>query len=262
MLAELLGLVVPPRCALCGRECGLREQLCVGCESGLGGLAPCSTAIPGLDRAWSAAPYEGIARDLVVALKFGARLPLARRAGAEIAERAPPGLLEGVIVPVPPAPVRRRWRGFDAAEMIAAALSVETGLPIGLCLRRSQGRRQVGRPRSERLAAPPRVRLARRCRPGGRRGHDRSDDRRLRAGVALRWLRSHRVFDLRPLVISAPVPGRLDGGRKEAWPDLLFAPGSATLPIRGICNASMARTQNERREHADRGQGTEHRRHR
>jgi predicted amidophosphoribosyltransferase len=161
MLAELLGLVVPPRCALCGRECGLREQLCVGCESGLGGLAPCSTAIPGLDRAWSAAPYEGIARDLVVALKFGARLPLARRAGAEIAERAPPGLLEGVIVPVPPAPVRRRWRGFDAAEMIAAALSVETGLPIGLCLRRSQGRRQVGRPRSERLAAPPRVRLAR-----------------------------------------------------------------------------------------------------
>jgi predicted amidophosphoribosyltransferase len=160
MLAELLGLVVPPRCALCRRECGLREQLCERCESGLGGLAPCSTAIPGLDATWSAAPYEGIARDLVVALKFGARLPLAKRAGAEIAERAPPCLLEGVIVPVPPAPARRRWRGFDAAETIAAALSVETGLPIGLCLRRSQGRRQVGRPRSERLAAPPRVRLA------------------------------------------------------------------------------------------------------
>jgi predicted amidophosphoribosyltransferase len=160
VLAELLGLVVPPRCALCARECGLREQLCEGCESGLGRLAPCSTAIPGLDASWSAAPYEGVARDLVVALKFGARLPLARRAGAEIAERAPAGLLEGVIVPVPPAPARRRWRGFDPAETIAAALSVETGLPLGLCLRRSQGRRQVGRPRSERLAAPPRVRLA------------------------------------------------------------------------------------------------------
>jgi predicted amidophosphoribosyltransferase len=160
MLAELLGLVVPPRCALCGRECGLREQLCERCESGLGGMAPCSTTVPGLDATWSAAPYEGIARDLVVALKFGGRLPLARRAGAEIAERAPPRLLEGVIVPVPPAPGRRRWRGFDAAETIAAALSVESGLPIGLCLRRSQGRRQVGRPRSERLAAPPRVRLA------------------------------------------------------------------------------------------------------
>jgi predicted amidophosphoribosyltransferase len=160
MLAELLGLVVPPRCALCGRECGLREQLCDGCESGLGGLAPCSTAVPGLDATWSAAPYGGIARDLVVALKFGARLPLARRAAAVIAERAPTGLLEGVIVPVPPAPARRRRRGFDAAERIAAALSVETGLPLGLCLRRSQGRRQVGRPRSERLAAPPQVHLA------------------------------------------------------------------------------------------------------
>jgi predicted amidophosphoribosyltransferase len=160
MLAELLGLVVPPRCAVCGRECGLRDELCERCESGLGGLAPCSTAIPGLDATWSAAPYEGVARDLVVALKFGGRLPLARRAGAEIAERAPAGLLEGVIVPVPPAPARRRWRGFDAAEAIAAALSVETGLPLGLCLRRSQGRRQVGRPRSERLAAPPQVRLA------------------------------------------------------------------------------------------------------
>jgi predicted amidophosphoribosyltransferase len=160
MLAELLGLVVPPRCALCARECGLREQLCEGCESGLAGLPPCSTAVPGLDATWSAAPYEGTARDLVVALKFGGRLPLARRAAAAIAERAPAGLLQGLVVPVPPAPARRRWRGFDAAEAIAAALSVATGLPLARCLRRSQGRRQVGRPRSERLAAPPRVRLA------------------------------------------------------------------------------------------------------
>ncbi|MEK6328012.1 MAG: hypothetical protein AABM66_10905 [Actinomycetota bacterium] len=160
MFAELLGLVVPPRCALCARECGLREHLCGGCESALGRLAPCSTAIPGLDASWSAAPYEGVARELVVALKFGARLPLANRAGEAIAERAPAGLLEGTVVPVPPAPARRRWRGFDVAETIAAALSVQTGLPLALCLRRSQGRRQVGRPRSERLAAPPRVRLA------------------------------------------------------------------------------------------------------
>lgn len=160
MLAELLGLVVPPRCALCAQECGLRDQLCERCESGLRGLTPCWTAIPGLDAAWSAAPYEGIARDLVVALKFGVRLALARRAGEEIAERAPAGVLDGVIVPVPPAPVRRLWRGFDAAETIAMGLSIEAGLPLRACLRRSQGRRQVGRPRRERLAAPPRVRLA------------------------------------------------------------------------------------------------------
>jgi predicted amidophosphoribosyltransferase len=160
MLAELLGLVAPPRCGVCGRECALRAELCRGCESGLGALAPCSGALPGLDAAWSAAPYEGVARELVVALKFKARLPLAKRAGAVIAVRAPPGLLDGVIVPVPPDPARRRHRGFDAAETLATALSAQAGLPLGPCLRRSQGRRQVGRPRSERLVFPPRVRLA------------------------------------------------------------------------------------------------------
>jgi len=134
MLAELLGLVAPPRCALCARECGLRQHLCESCESRLAGLAPCSTAVPGLDAAWSAAPYEGVARDLVVALKFAARLRLASRAAAVIAERAPADLLRGVIVPVPPATARRRRRGFDAAEEIAArgghdeARSPSTGL--------------------------------------------------------------------------------------------------------------------------------------
>jgi predicted amidophosphoribosyltransferase len=160
MLAELLGLLVPPRCALCAGECGLREHLCERCESGLGRLAPCSTPVPGLDAVWSAAPYEGIARDLVVRLKFAARLRLATRAGVAIAERAPADLFRGVIVPVPPAPARRRRRGFDAAAEIAAALGVATGLPLGLCLQRSHGPRQVGRPRAERLASPPRVRLA------------------------------------------------------------------------------------------------------
>jgi ComF family protein len=161
MLAQLLGLVAPPRCAVCARECGLQQHLCERCESGLRGLAPRSTPVPGLDHAWSAAPYEGVARGLVVALKFQARLRLARRAAGVIAARAPVDLLQGVIVPVPPAPARRRKRGFDAAEEIAAALGLETGLPLGPCLGRSQGRRQVGRPRAERLASPPRVRLAR-----------------------------------------------------------------------------------------------------
>jgi predicted amidophosphoribosyltransferase len=95
----------------------------------------------------------------VVGLKFGPRPALARRAAAAIAARAPAELLDGAIVPVPPVPWRRRWRGFDPAEAIASALAKETGLALSRCLRRSQGRRQVGRARSERLADPPRVRL-------------------------------------------------------------------------------------------------------
>jgi ComF family protein len=159
MLATLLGLIAPPRCALCARPCDSRQQLCRGCEHGLARLTPRWARIPGIDAAWSAAPYDSVARELVVALKFAARLPLASRAGVLIAARAPADLLEGTIVPVPPAPVRRRWRGFDPAEEIAAGLAAEAGLAIAPCLRRPQGRRQVGRRRSERLADPPKVRL-------------------------------------------------------------------------------------------------------
>jgi ComF family protein len=161
MLARLLGLVAPPRCALCARACSSSEQLCAGCESRIGRLPPQSAAIPGLDRAWSAAPYEGAARELVAALKFGARLGLARRAAEMIAARAPAELLAGAIVPVPAAPWRRRWRGFDPAEAIARALAVETGLAVHGCLRREQGPRQVGRPRARRIADPPRVHVTR-----------------------------------------------------------------------------------------------------
>jgi predicted amidophosphoribosyltransferase len=157
MLAELVGLVVPPRCSLCERECRPRDRVCRGCAAALDSLSPCPTLVPGVDAAWSAAPYEGAARDLVVALKFRARLSLATHAASMIAVRAPEGLLQGTVVPVPAAGMRRRLRGFDAAEAIAAGLAARAGLPLKACLRRARGRRQVGRPRAERLASPPRV---------------------------------------------------------------------------------------------------------
>jgi ComF family protein len=160
VLAELLGLLVPPRCALCGRGCSSRAQLCEACRLRLARLSPRPAAIPGIDRAWSAAPYEGAVRELVIALKFGARVGLARPAAAAIAAGAPPDLLAGAIVPVPPAPWRRRRRGFDAAEVLAGALAAQSGLPVCRCLRRAQGSRQVGRPREQRLADPPRIWVA------------------------------------------------------------------------------------------------------
>lgn len=158
MLEEVLALVAPPGCAVCGRGCELRRRVCARCERALSGLPSVGSAIPGLDRVWSLAAYEGVARQLVGALKFGSRIALAEEAAALIASRAPGELLTGVIVPVPPAPLRRRQRGFDSAEAIAAALARRTGLPLLPCLGRAQGRRQVGRQRAERLADPPRVR--------------------------------------------------------------------------------------------------------
>jgi predicted amidophosphoribosyltransferase len=131
--------------------------MCERCDLALRRLAPVWSAVPGVDETWSAAPYDGAARHLVAALKFRARLGLAEDAAALIAGRAPAELLAGAIVPVPPAPLRRRRRGFDAAEAIAAALAKRCGLPIAPCLARAESRRQVGRRRVERLADPPRV---------------------------------------------------------------------------------------------------------
>jgi ComF family protein len=157
MLEDLVALVAPPRCAVCGRDCQLRIRLCGDCESALRGLAPVRSAVPGVDETWSAAPYDGTARRLVAALKFGSRVGLAEDAAAMIARRAPVALPVGTIVPVPAAPLRRRKRGFDASEAIAAALAKRFGLPLTPCLVRAESRRQVGRRRAERLADPPRV---------------------------------------------------------------------------------------------------------
>jgi predicted amidophosphoribosyltransferase len=109
-----------------------------------------------VDLVVAAGAHEGALRSLATALKFDRRLPLAARAAAAIHAAAPPEALRGALVPVPPDPVRVRVRGFDPAEEIAAALARRTGLQLESCLARSCGRRQVGRPRRERLGSPPR----------------------------------------------------------------------------------------------------------
>jgi predicted amidophosphoribosyltransferase len=111
-----------------------------------------------------ASPYAGTARELVAGLKFGGRPALARVAAAALAaalgEEYPgaPGRRPAV-VPVPPSPFRLRRRGFDPADLIAAALAAELGLPLRRCLARGHGPRQVGRSRALRLADPPAIRV-------------------------------------------------------------------------------------------------------
>jgi ComF family protein len=241
MLAELLALVAPPRCPLCGRGCSVRARLCERCERRLALLRPRSAVIPAIDRSWSAAPYEGVARALVSALKFGRRTALARRAARAIAEGAPPELLAGVIVPVPAAPWRRRWRGFDPAEEIAVGLALETGLTVSRCLRRSQGRRQVGRPRAARLADPPRVRV--RCEPPK---HALLVDDVLTTGATLR-----------------ACAAALRAGGAEGVLALTFARSGWARGLASRAGGrSMGPAAEERSERANRGQGTEHGDHR
>jgi predicted amidophosphoribosyltransferase len=148
--------LVPPLCAACGRTCRLEATLCTRCSRRLVASDPLEgCGAPGLDRAWSSAPHEGVARDLVAALKFRRLLPVADLMADRIQWLAPGGLLSGTIVPVPTAPLRSAIRGFDPAAEIAAALARRTELPLGSCLRRHGAGRQVGKRRAQRIGHPP-----------------------------------------------------------------------------------------------------------
>jgi predicted amidophosphoribosyltransferase len=156
-LPALAAGLLPPLCAACGRSCREGAGLCTRCTRRLAAAAPLSAAGPtGLDRAWSSAPHEGVARDLVSALKFRRLLPVAGLMAERIQWLVPASLLSGTIVPAPTARLRSLARGFDPAAEIAIALAERTGMPLAACLVRAGGSRQVGRRRAERIGHPPR----------------------------------------------------------------------------------------------------------
>lgn len=157
-LEAAASFLVPPLCAACGRGCRADATLCTRCSRRLGEAEPLQGGgPPGLDRAWSSAAHQGVARDLVVALKFRRLLPVATTMAERIARLAPPAVLSGTVVPVPTAPLRALSRGFDPAAEIAGALTDLADLELSLCLARSGAGRQVGRRRAKRLGQPPRL---------------------------------------------------------------------------------------------------------
>ena len=150
--------LLPALCAACGRSCRPCALLCTRCSRRLAGAVPLAGVGPhGLDRVWSSASHETVARDLVAALKFRRLLPVADLMAERIEWLAPATLLSGEIVPVPTAPLRSLRRGFDPATEIAAALAERTGMTLWPCLRRRGCGRQVGRRRAERIGYPPAI---------------------------------------------------------------------------------------------------------
>lgn len=156
LLHAVAAVIVPPLCAACGRTCRPEATLCTRCSRRLAEADPLEGfGAPGLDRAWSSASHEGVARDLVTALKFRRLLPVADLIADRIQWLAPSTILSGTIVPVPTAPLRSALRGFDPAAEITAALAQRTELPFSSCLIRRGGGRQVGKRRAERIGHPP-----------------------------------------------------------------------------------------------------------
>jgi ComF family protein len=153
---ELASTLIPPRCAICGAAVSVQERICGSCARELDALGPVSFALGGLEVV-SATRYERVARQLVARLKFSGRLALAEPAADRMARALPADARETVLVPVPAAPARARWRGFDVAWLLAGLVAQRSGLPAQACLRRGSGPRQVGRSRAQRLRDAPLV---------------------------------------------------------------------------------------------------------
>lgn len=153
-LWRLLTAPLAPRlCVSCGSAAGSAEPLCGACRGLLRwhgrGRVPVSPSLS----AWAPIAYEGPARDVVHALKFGRRAALADALAAQIVALAPVGLLEGALVPVPLHPARLRSRGFNQARALADAVAGRTGLALVDCLsRRGDPAPQARRPLAERTA--------------------------------------------------------------------------------------------------------------
>jgi predicted amidophosphoribosyltransferase len=164
LLTQLVALLAPPVCPACRVALGAaRLSLCPPCSAALPWLPPgccpccalpshggrrCPAAQAAFSRAWAPLAYDGVARELVAALKFRAALPLARVMAAHIAANLPADLRAAsgaAIVPVPPQRVRLRRRGFDPAAELGGALAARLGVPVRPCLRRrDRSPRQVG----------------------------------------------------------------------------------------------------------------------
>ena len=115
----------PPLCARCRPAVDARLALPAGTPLGLAEGPPA----PLLQLEWCAS-FGGIVRRALHALKYTGERRLAGPLGQAVAARwSRAGVGGDLFVPVPVHPTRRRERGYDQAELIAAAAAGAIGLP-------------------------------------------------------------------------------------------------------------------------------------
>lgn len=143
----IVDILFPPRCpacavrteqvALCGRCLGAivaaQSPLCPSCGECFAGAGPdhlcsrCAQRRPHFDRARACAVYgRDRTSPLIDALhrfKYERDVTLAPVLGRFLRERCPLRIDHDVVVPVPLDLERLRWRGFNQAAMLAAALA-------------------------------------------------------------------------------------------------------------------------------------------
>lgn len=150
----VVDVVLPPRCPGCGEIVDGDDRFCADCFAQLQFLGPpqcaccglplpsdagpearcgeCLGTAPAFDRARAPLAYGGPARQVVLALKHGRRLHLARlmaRSMLRVAGDLPP---DAVVVPVPSHRWRLWRRGFNQAAEIARALARQAGRDLAV----------------------------------------------------------------------------------------------------------------------------------
>ena len=140
-----LDLALPASCAGCGIEgpaiCGdclpaldVRLSAPPGVPLGL----PADIPPPLLQLEWCA-PFTGVTRRALHALKYDGERRLAPMLGAAVARRwARAGVAGDVLVPVPASPDRVRERGYDQAGLIAGEAGRRMRLPTSLAIERTR----------------------------------------------------------------------------------------------------------------------------
>src|SRR5215218_10688563 len=139
-----LDLALPATCAGCRRE---GPALCRQCEPALDvrlhaapgvpiGL-PADLPAPLVQLEWCA-PFTGVTRRALHALKYDGERRLAPQLGAAAARRWARVAAGGnVLVPVPASPDRVRDRGYDQAALLASETGRRLGLPVSRAVERT-----------------------------------------------------------------------------------------------------------------------------
>lgn len=125
LLEQLLDLIYPERCTVCGTTGSL---FCAACSSRLTPYPP-EAAPPGLEAMLVAWLYGDEVRQAIHALKYQRRRRVALLLADALADAWPPPPGDALI-PVPLHPDRLAERGFNQAEELAQRLSQRWRLPL------------------------------------------------------------------------------------------------------------------------------------
>jgi ComF family protein len=147
ILEKIISIIAPHECLSCQKE-GL--LLCAACQ---GALPPALLPNRGrtvLDTVIAATTYDGRAKDLVQALKFG-RKKAASKVLAAVLARQVVNRDYTHLVHLPTASRRIRMRGYDQAELMARELAALLDIPCVPLLVRTGQQRQLGQGRAVRM---------------------------------------------------------------------------------------------------------------